>query len=59
MPQIIDTYGPWFTKPVKTGGKPVGLPKSRDAVSVNHRFFFKNSFQIQKIEKIHKTENRR
>jgi hypothetical protein len=30
----------------------------RDTVSVNHRFFFQNSFKIQKFEKIHKNENR-
>jgi hypothetical protein len=38
---------------VKTGGKPVGLLKLRDAVSVNHQFF-KNSFQVQKNRKNHK-----
>jgi hypothetical protein len=31
---------PRFTKPVKTGGKLVGLLKPLGAVSVNHRFFF-------------------
>jgi hypothetical protein len=45
---------PWFTKPVKTGVKPVGLPKPLGAVSVNHRFFFKIRSKFKNFEKIHK-----
>jgi hypothetical protein len=46
----------WFTKPVNTGGKPVGLPKPLGAVSVNHRFFFKIRSKFKKFEKFIKTK---
>jgi hypothetical protein len=39
----------------KTGGKPVGLPKTPGAVSLNHRgFFFKICSKFKNFEKSHK-----
>jgi hypothetical protein len=39
----------WFTKPLKTGGKPVGLPKPPGCGFGKPPVFFQNSFEIQKI----------
>jgi hypothetical protein len=44
-------WGPWFTKPLKTGGKPVGLPKPPRCGFGKPPVFFQNSFEIQKIWK--------
>ena len=44
-----DPLPPRFTKPVKTGGKPVGLPKPPGCGFGKPPVFFQNSFEIQKI----------
>jgi hypothetical protein len=40
----------WFTKPLKTGGKPAGLPKP-PGCGFGKPPFFQNLFKIQKILK--------
>jgi hypothetical protein len=41
---ITKTKQQWFTKPVKTGGKPVGLPKPLGCGFDKPLVFFQNSF---------------
>jgi hypothetical protein len=49
----------WFTKPLKTKGKLVGLPKPPGyGFGKPPGFFFKIRLEFKKFKKIHKTENR-
>jgi hypothetical protein len=51
----VRACAPWFTKPVKTGGKPVGLPKPAGCGFGKPPVFFKICSKFKKFEKIHKT----
>jgi hypothetical protein len=49
--QVCNPWEPWFTKPLKTGGKPVGLPKPPGCGFGKPPGFFKIHLKFKKIEK--------